>query len=99
MGYTHKQTPPKFLQPYRLVFVEPGWKPQRQVFSHHSLNTFFLQEGKTALYWAVEKGHTEIVQLILDNDPDIEISNKVRTNIIFLKNLFIFITLSTLLSV
>ena len=42
----------------------------------------YPQEGKTALYWAIEKGHNEIVQLLLDNDPDIEISNKVSNKMV-----------------
>lgn len=37
----------------------------------------YLQEGKTALYWAVEKGYVEICKLLLNNDPDLEIANKV----------------------
>lgn len=36
------------------------------------------QDRKTALYWAVEKGHPDIVQLLLDNDANVEISTKVR---------------------
>ena len=41
-------------------------------------NPFYLiQEGKTALYWAVEKGYVEICKLLLNSEPDLEIANKV----------------------
>ena len=39
---------------------------------------FIIQDGKTALYWAVEKGHDDIVQLLLDNDADLENCTKVK---------------------
>lgn len=38
---------------------------------------YTFQDRKTALYWAVEKGHDDIVQLLIDNDADLEISTKV----------------------
>lgn len=46
-------------------------------FAIFTLNISFVQEGKTALYWAVEKGYVEICKLLLSNDPDLEIANKV----------------------
>ena len=36
-----------------------------------------LKEGKTALYWGVDKGHNDIVKQLLALDPDLEICNKV----------------------
>jgi len=41
-----------------------------------------VQDRKTALYWAVEKGHAEIVRLLLDNDADMEICTKVHQMLI-----------------
>lgn len=38
---------------------------------------FIFQEGKTALYWAVEKGYNEIVRLLLGSEPDLELCTKV----------------------
>ena len=42
-----------------------------------SVSVLSLQDRKTALYWAVEKGHADIVSLLLDNDADMEITTKV----------------------
>lgn len=47
------------------------------IYAIVTLNISFVQEGKTALYWAVEKGYVEICKLLLNNDPDLEIANKV----------------------
>lgn len=38
-----------------------------------------LQERKTALYIAVEKGNTAIIKLLLGANPDLEISTKVSS--------------------
>lgn len=40
-------------------------------------NILFVQEGKIVLYWVVEKGYVEICKLLLNNDLDLEIVNKV----------------------
>lgn len=40
-------------------------------------NILFVQEGKIVLYWVVEKGYVEICKLLLSNDLDLEIVNKV----------------------
>lgn len=37
-----------------------------------------LQENKTALYWAVEKGNASMVRDILQCNPDTETCTKVR---------------------
>lgn len=39
---------------------------------------FFHQDGKTALYWAVEKGNVTMVRDILQCNPDTESCTKVR---------------------
>jgi ankyrin repeat protein len=39
---------------------------------------FCIQDRKTALYWAVEKGNYAMVKLILGVNPDLEIATKVR---------------------
>lgn len=36
------------------------------------------QDRKTALYWAVEKGHLDIVKSILHAGPDFELATKVN---------------------
>lgn len=38
----------------------------------------FFQDQKTALYWAVEKGHVAIGKVLLDYHADTEITNKVQ---------------------
>ena len=40
--------------------------------------SFPLQDGKTALYWAVEKGNATMVRDILQCNPDTESCTKVR---------------------
>lgn len=37
-----------------------------------------LQENKTALYWAVEKGNATMVRDILQCNPDTETTTKVK---------------------
>ena len=61
----------KDISKYSLLKILPRVPSINKIFD------WLFQEGKTALYWAVEKGHTEITRLLLDNDPDLEISNKV----------------------
>jgi hypothetical protein len=39
-----------------------------------------LQDNKTALYWAVEKGNATMVRDILQCNPDTETCTKVREN-------------------
>ncbi len=38
---------------------------------------FHFQDGKTALYWAVEKGHVSIVKALIEYNANTEIGNKV----------------------
>lgn len=40
----------------------------------------FHQDGKTALYWAVEKGNATMVRDILQCNPDTESATKVSLN-------------------
>ena len=44
-----------------------------------SLHNFFswLQDKKTALYWAVEKGHDEVVRALLKANPNLELCTRV----------------------
>lgn len=43
--------------------------------------TFIIkQERKTALYWAVEKNHVSVVKSLLNSDPNLEISTKVKSD-------------------
>ena len=35
------------------------------------------QEGRTALYWAAERNHVEIVKLLVDGGADTNIQNNV----------------------
>ena len=46
---------------------------------HHVLTIFYSssQDGKTALYWAVEKGNATMVRDILQCNPDTESCTKV----------------------
>lgn len=39
---------------------------------------FLYQDGKTALYWAVEKGNVTMVRDILQCNPDTESCTKVQ---------------------
>lgn len=48
-----------------------------------------LQERKTALYIAVEKGNTAIIKLLLGANPDLEISTKV-SSLYYYQCLYIF---------
>lgn len=41
---------------------------------------FLLQENKTALYWAVEKGNATMVRDILQCNPDTETTTKVKNS-------------------
>ena len=43
---------------------------------------FCLQDGKTALLHATEKGHTQIVKELLDAGANTEVTNKVTYGII-----------------
>jgi len=36
------------------------------------------KDRKSALYWAVEKSHVNVVKLILGSNPDLEIATKVK---------------------
>ena len=47
------------------------------------------QEGKSAIYCAVEKGYTEIAKLLLKSNPDLELSTKVHH--LFIHTIYIFI--------
>lgn len=46
---------------------------------NQSLCPFFQQDGKTALYWAVEKGNATMVRDILQCNPDTESCTKVHS--------------------
>lgn len=41
-----------------------------------------MQENKTALYWAVEKGNATMVRDILQCNPDTETCTKVRHTLV-----------------
>lgn len=47
-----------------------------------TLNILFLQDNKTALYWAVEKGNATMVRDILQCNPDTETCTKVMIRIL-----------------
>lgn len=49
---------------------------------------FFLQNGKTALHGAAEKGHLEIVNALLQAGADVNLQNNVR----FPKSIFILVS-------
>ena len=36
------------------------------------------EDGKTALYWAVEKGNIPVTKILLDKQADIELQANVR---------------------
>ena len=38
-----------------------------------------MQDNKTALYWAVEKGHVIVAKVLLEYNANTEIPNKVRS--------------------
>jgi hypothetical protein len=40
---------------------------------------FILQDKKTALHWAVEKGHKDVASLLVERGADIEAKDRVRT--------------------
>lgn len=39
------------------------------------------QDGRTALIWASDSGHTEVVQLLLGNGAQVDLQDKVRHNL------------------
>ena len=45
-------------------------------YVYTSLNC--VQHGNTALYWAAEEGHVEVVKLLLQKTADVSIENKVH---------------------
>ena len=38
----------------------------------------FLQEGKTALMWAAQGGHTEAINVLLQNGASVEFNDRVK---------------------
>lgn len=55
----------------------------KRMGSSNQLTVFFfflLQENKTALYWAVEKGNATMVRDILQCNPDTETTTKVKNS-------------------
>ena len=44
------------------------------------LSLLFLQDGETPLYVASQKGHIELVQILLQKNVDVNISKKVKCN-------------------
>lgn len=62
------------------------------VIHEQSLFTLFFphQDGKTALYWAVEKGNATMVRDILQCNPDTESCTKVQYGQQNKLNLYIF---------
>ncbi len=46
---------------------------QRVVLCGHAA----LQDGSTALVWAAERGHTDLVELLLDRGADLEAKGRV----------------------
>ena len=53
-----------------------------------------IQERKTALYWAVEKNHISVVKSLLNSDPNLEISTKVKVDITSLNTLGAFLMIN-----
>ena len=39
------------------------------------------QSGRTALMWASDSGHTDVVQLLLSSGAQVDLQDKVRHNI------------------
>lgn len=51
------------------------------ILAYGFLTIIIKQERKTALYWAVEKNHVSVVKSLLNSDPNLEISTKVKSDI------------------
>ena len=62
-------------------YINICWNLLHGWLAFYSSCVCFKQEGKTALYWAVEKGYNEIVRLLLASEPDLELCTKVSTTI------------------
>lgn len=60
-------------------------------FDLRFLIVMIIQERKTALYWAVEKNHISVVRSLLNSDPNLEISTKVKVDIPGLNTLGAFL--------
>ena len=41
-------------------------------------NKFTSQNGRTSLYWASSRGHTAVVKMLIENNADINICQKVN---------------------
>ena len=54
-------------------------------FIMQTLSKFNSQNGRTPLYWASSTGHTAVVKILMENNADINICNKVNIIIILQK--------------
>ena len=50
-----------------------------------TLSKFNSQNGRTPLYWASSRGHTAVVKILMENNADINICNKVNIIVLFEK--------------